>query len=77
MGALAEWVAVCVFLIGDLLARASSHPLSQYEALKFVVHFIGDIHQPLHCAFLSDHGGNDITGYFLNTAVNLHHVRPV
>ena len=29
-------------------------------ALKFVVHFVGDIHQPLHCSRTSDRGGNSI-----------------
>mmetsp|Transcript_5217 Transcript_5217/g.9047 ORF Transcript_5217/g.9047 Transcript_5217/m.9047 type:complete len:390 (+) Transcript_5217:163-1332(+) len=28
------------------------------EALKFLVHYVGDIHQPLHVAFTSDRGGN-------------------
>ena len=29
------------------------------EALRFLVHFVGDIHQPLHCAFrYGDMGGN-------------------
>lgn len=28
-------------------------------ALKFLVHFMGDIHQPLHCADDEDGGGND------------------
>lgn len=27
------------------------------QALKFVVHFVGDIMQPLHCGMLADHGG--------------------
>jgi len=27
------------------------------QALKFVIHFIGDIHQPLHCGVASDRGG--------------------
>lgn len=27
-------------------------------ALKFVLHFVGDIHQPLHAADNQDHGGN-------------------
>ena len=30
------------------------------DALKFVVHFIGDVHQPLHTAFGRDKGGNDV-----------------
>ena len=29
------------------------------EALKFLVHFVGDVHQPLHCADDTDRGGND------------------
>ena len=28
------------------------------ESLMFVTHFVGDIHQPLHCARKSDKGGN-------------------
>ena len=27
-------------------------------ALKYVVHFVGDIHQPLHLSYLDDRGGN-------------------
>lgn len=30
-------------------------------ALKFVMHFVGDLHQPLHAADHHDHGGNAIT----------------
>lgn len=29
------------------------------EALEFLVHFVGDIHQPLHCADDKDRGGNE------------------
>jgi len=25
-----------------------------------VIHFVGDIHQPLHCADDNDRGGNDV-----------------
>jgi hypothetical protein len=45
------------------------------EALKFVVHFCGDIHQPLHCADRDhDKGGNARLVFFLDRpmAVNLH-----
>jgi len=31
------------------------------EALMFVIHFVGDIHQPLHASRTSDRGGNGIT----------------
>lgn len=30
------------------------------EALKFLVHFVGDLHQPLHTADRGDRGGNDV-----------------
>lgn len=30
------------------------------EALKFLSHFVGDVHQPLHAAYASDRGGNRV-----------------
>src|SRR5215213_8716979 len=45
------------------------------EALKFLIHFIGDLHQPLHCAERNeDKGGNFRLVFFLDEpqAVNLH-----
>jgi hypothetical protein len=30
------------------------------EALKFIIHFVGDMHQPLHSADNNDRGGNDV-----------------
>jgi S1/P1 Nuclease len=30
------------------------------ESLKFLTHFVGDIHQPLHCSRATDRGGNSI-----------------
>lgn len=29
------------------------------DALKFIVHFVGDVHQPLHAGYAADRGGND------------------
>ncbi|KAG9237812.1 phospholipase C/P1 nuclease domain-containing protein [Amylocarpus encephaloides] len=42
-------------------------------AAKFVVHFLGDIHQPLHTEALL-RGGNSIPVLFGGKATNLHHV---
>lgn len=44
----------------DVLAKKRSgyYANSRYEALKFLVHFVGDIHQPLHCVDDNDFGGN-------------------
>jgi len=36
------------------------------QALAFLVHFIGDLHQPLHAGFASDMGGTQLMGHFLN-----------
>lgn len=42
--------------------------------LKFLIHFVGDVHQPLHISFAHDKGGNDIKGSFLWRDTNLHSV---
>lgn len=42
----------------------SSSSLFIQESLKFLTHFIGDIHQPLHASRLTDRGGNTITVKF-------------
>lgn len=44
------------------------------QALKFVVHFIGDIHQPLHAGNRDDHGGNDYQIRYDGRGTNLHKV---
>ncbi|XP_031478089.1 endonuclease 1-like isoform X1 [Nymphaea colorata] len=44
------------------------------EALLFLSHFMGDIHQPLHVGFTSDEGGNTINLHWFRHKSNLHHV---
>ncbi|KAK6134113.1 hypothetical protein DH2020_032138 [Rehmannia glutinosa] len=44
------------------------------EALLFLSHFIGDIHQPLHVGFTSDRGGNTIDVHWYTRKALLHHV---
>jgi hypothetical protein len=46
-------------LIGVLADRRAA-PRARNEALKWVVHLVGDIHQPLHAADNADRGGNDV-----------------
>ncbi|KAI0018091.1 putative nuclease S1 precursor [Xylariomycetidae sp. FL0641] len=43
------------------------------QAAKFVVHFVGDIHQPLHAEDV-ERGGNGIHVLWDGTELNLHHV---
>jgi hypothetical protein len=44
------------------------------EALKFLIHFIGDLHQPLHVGDHGDRGGNDLQLEFFGVGTNLHSV---
>jgi hypothetical protein len=40
------------------------------KALKYVVHFIADLHQPLHAGQRQDRGGNDVKVEFLRQIFN-------
>lgn len=44
-----------------VLASKSERPKVRLVALKFLGHWLGDIHQPLHVSFEDDRGGNNIT----------------
>jgi S1/P1 Nuclease len=57
-----------------VLRDNASTPDAKSEALKFVVHFVADLHQPLHCADNHDRGGNDLHVTFFGENVNLHSV---
>lgn len=46
----------------------------QATAFAFLIHFIGDIHQPLHVGKNKDHGGNKIKVLFFSKESNLHAV---
>ncbi len=42
--------------------------------LKMLVHFLGDLHQPLHIGLAEDKGGNDFQVRWFNDGTNLHSV---
>lgn len=44
------------------------------EALKFLIHLVGDLHQPLHFGRRSDRGGNDVKVKWFGHETNLHTV---
>ena len=56
------------------LADKTEENSLRVQALKFLVHFIGDLHQPLHCADNNDRGGNDVKVKFFGESSNLHKV---
>lgn len=45
---------------------------ARLEALRFLVHFIVDVHQPLHVGRAEDRGGNTVDVRYGGTTVNLH-----
>jgi len=55
-----------------LLADRSQPSAVRAQALKFVVHFVGDIHQPMHAGYAKDKGGNDYQLQFNGKGTNLH-----
>ncbi|WP_144211353.1 S1/P1 nuclease [Shewanella donghaensis] len=46
----------------------------KWEALAFYVHFVGDIHQPLHVGHSHDRGGNSVKLKWFGDDTNLHSV---
>jgi hypothetical protein len=56
------------------LADRQASERQRLEALKYLVHFIGDVHQPLHASNNHDRGGNDVPVTFMGRQTNLHAV---
>ena len=54
------------------LGDASLTDDARAEALRFLVHFIVDLHQPLHVGRADDRGGNSIDLRFRGESTNLH-----
>lgn len=57
-----------------VVVNPSATPIQRKEALMFLVHFVGDMHQPLHCSDNKDKGGNDVKIDFFGRPSNLHSV---
>lgn len=56
------------------LADKSASQDSRVAALKYVTHFVGDVHQPLHAGWRDDKGGNTFQVRFDGRGSNLHHI---
>ncbi|MGH7594425.1 MAG: S1/P1 nuclease [Gemmatimonadales bacterium] len=55
-----------------ILADRTRPDSDRAVALKWVVHLVGDIHQPLHGGERGDRGGNDVKITFQGRRTNLH-----
>lgn len=49
-----------------LLRSSSGDPQKRADALRFLIHFVGDMHQPLHGATNNDQGGNCVPVAFFD-----------
>ncbi len=58
----------------QVLGSSTSTREEKIEALKFVVHFVGDLHQPMHVSRTEDKGGNTIQLNYEGKGTNLHAV---
>jgi len=56
----------------DVLRNPSSSSDEKRRAIWFVVHIIGDLHQPMHVGYPGDRGGNWVELVFMEELTNLH-----
>ncbi|MBQ7157782.1 MAG: S1/P1 nuclease [Bacteroidaceae bacterium] len=64
-----------IVAIGNLTETLKSKTATRAEkqlALKFLVHLLGDLHQPMHMGYPEDKGGNTVKVKFFNRETNLH-----
>jgi hypothetical protein len=58
------------------LADPSAPRAKRRKALKYLIHFVGDLHQPLHAGENYDRGGNDMQVEFMGQATNSFNRKP-
>jgi hypothetical protein len=56
------------------LGDRAATPIQRAEALKFLVHLVGDVHQPLHVGRRDDAGANKVEVTFNGRPIDLHWV---
>ncbi len=69
-GDLVKGIEKCI----AVLKNENSSKSDQEFYLKMLIHFIGDLHQPLHVGRAEDKGGNDIQVRWFDQGSNLHRV---
>ena len=58
----------------EKLLSNSKSDSEKAEALKWLIHLVGDLHQPLHVGRSQDHGGNKVQVNWMGFPSNLHKV---
>ena len=57
-----------------VLRDPKANKQDKWQALAFYIHFVGDLHQPLHVGYSHDRGGNDVKLKWFGEHTNLHAV---
>ena len=63
-----------VLEFAETLKEKGSSPEEKQIALKFLIHIVGDLHQPLHVGNGRDRGGNDVQLTWFGESTRLHAV---
>jgi hypothetical protein len=61
-----------LFIAIAMMQKRIQKDKTDAEALKFLVHFIGDLHQPMHLGRADDLGGNKVEYNWFGQKTNLH-----
>lgn len=69
-GCVVSAIAAMRATLGDPL----STKIQKREALRYLAHFVQDLHQPVHVGHRDDRGGNDLQVQFFGKGSNLHRV---
>lgn len=69
-GDIIQGIQKCISVLKDAAASTDEKAFH----LKLLVHFIGDLHQPMHLGLEKDKGGNDFQVRWFNEGTNLHRV---
>jgi len=69
-----QCVVAAIARYAAILGDRSRPEGERAQALDFVIHFVGDVHQPLHASSGNDAGGNDDQVRWRDRGTNLHRV---
>lgn len=58
-------------MFSAIAADETAPPADRQRALRFVIHLVGDLHQPMHVGDGTDRGGNDVTVIFFENVTTL------
>ena len=65
-------VTAAITRFANELAKPELSLERRWQALSFLCHFVGDVHQPLHAGFRDDRGANQVNIVYRGQEWNLH-----